>query len=154
MAITLDQVRAIRFSIESTSANDLVIAHEHCDDFWLWFQENATHFANVTHPMSDNDFIACGCFTNSYRSGRDYFEGFYELNYDYIYHGFNVESEMVSDYTIRPDAENYIRMNNRLPSNYYGVEIPISFVQERYPSRTGDIVQPGLIYEYFLFCRI
>lgn len=150
MAISLEQVREIRFRIESTIVNDLIIATEHGDDFWLWFQENATHFANVTHPESDNDFVVGGCFTNAYRSGSPYFEGFYELNYDYIYHGFNVENELVSDYTIRPDTENYIRMNNRLPSNYYGVEIPISFIQERYPNRINDIVQPGLIYEYYL----
>ncbi len=143
-------------NIESSLQHDFIIPEEDKKLFWKWFENKAIQLPVI--QVNTEKFASilkeARCYGNSQTiaisSNYKYYEGFLQLNDDFIPHGFNGNQSEYHDYTISAFPDNYYQNNRTLPSNYYGVLIPVEFINEYSPNvKALPNDNNSLIYSYF-----
>ena len=130
--------------------------------FMEWFLENANVYTNIEkiftfEQIYDENIKKNRCFGNSQyitnKCNKTYAEGFilYPFNQNllpdrYIIHGFNLENEIVLDYTL-----NKVILPEYLPKEYFGIIIPKEFITQYY--NNSDNYNKSLILDYWRTIR-
>ena len=111
MALTDEQIRKIRSGIENYSNQELDIPDNEKDDFWKWVKKDANLYQPASLDNIENLNYTGRCFDVAQKvykkKHKDYYEGFYELNNEIIFHGFNVANGNVEDYTLKRDLDKF-----------------------------------------------
>ncbi len=129
-------------------------------EFFEWFKKEARHYTgNMSYSFSSQllkEVIPSGCYGNGqYISLKDkemkYVEGIVspEGTYvgGYIPHGFNVKENRVTDYTYKKIVRETPHFLEKMPTEYWGIEIPLSYIERQ---RGSEPIKPNLLHKPLL----
>ena len=140
------------------------IPKENIQKFREWMKTNGIVFekSDKTKKLPDGlteDKIIIGqCFCNAQKvilcdNTFRYFEGiaYGKKFHGSIYHGFNIQDEIVSDYTLIFHEANFLEETRDGEFVYFGIQIPEDFIKENSPcSPTSKTTNAPLLYKYYL----
>lgn len=120
-------------------------------EFKEWFKKTAKHYPVNDHyhfsPQLLQKVIPSGCYGNgqylSINNDIKYAEGIvcpYETHAsgEYISHGFNIKNNNVVDYTYKKITKKSPHHLPKMPSEYWGVEIPKDFIVSSMKEKEQD----------------
>jgi hypothetical protein len=164
MAIQEETFKDIYTSFNMGPDNQLLgLSEEEMVLFWNWFRENAVNYEisdNLDKELIGKENVVAGrCFGNSQEiaieENKNYCEGFMKSKDGFIMHGYNIDKNLVEDYTVKSYVPEFTDINGNLPSEYYGIIIPNAFVEKLNGEnlKNGKFENSCLIAQYFRSTR-